>query len=163
MAVPTDVNSPLNAPSHTGEHQRVSDLLATAQNYPRGIVMWKVDFKTSPISVAASTETSVFNAGTSFTPLAGRRYRLVCQIHALSGPNASYGWMGYTIGGTRVPNNECYFALAAASWWDTARTESFIVGDGVSKLFNWNIWCAGALTMYAEAPSSMAYIEDVGV
>ena len=29
MAVPTDVNSPLNSPSHTGEHQRVSDLLAT--------------------------------------------------------------------------------------------------------------------------------------
>jgi hypothetical protein len=29
MAVPTDVNSPLNSPSHTGEHQRVSDALAT--------------------------------------------------------------------------------------------------------------------------------------
>jgi hypothetical protein len=28
MAVPTDVNSPLNAPSHTGEHQRVSDAIA---------------------------------------------------------------------------------------------------------------------------------------
>lgn len=162
MAVPTDVNSPLNAPSHTGEHQRVSDLLVTAQNYPRGIVLWKTDWKSaSTLAVPAGTETTLFNANSSFTLLSGRRYRIVCTPSKWTAAGNCFGWVCLMINGTRVFSAENYSSIITGGY-ATTRNENFMVGDGVSRAFNFVYWCQIAATVYMDGAAA-CYIEDVGV
>ena len=119
--------------------------------------------------VVAAVPTNVTNTGfqvtnnITFTPLVGRRYRIVISLRALVTGAAGYLQVFFRNGTTNLNADAVLpYIPVAEPLYNSLYFDWIVDGDGVAKSYNVNLVAQVGKTISVYGGSSFFYLEDVG-
>lgn len=136
----------------------VAAIEATAGAAARGIVA-TAPLTAGPLVIGAGQNAVVTNS-LAFTPLVGRRYRLVAQLRAIS-PALPVGDNYWNVQGSNsIAPADLHFVIATD--YASARFEAIFAGTGLASTYVLSILSEMGLNAYTDGPASFYYLEDLG-